>query len=52
MRQILHRHSIVESQLLAGAHFFGRTAEVERLQVESKNYIGAEAADDLAYVVV
>src|SRR5882762_1039195 len=52
VRQILHRHGVVEGQLLAGAHFFRRTPEGEGLQVESENDIGTQAGDDLAYVVV
>src|ERR1700674_969826 len=52
VRQILHRHGVIEGQFLAGAHLFRRTSEGEGLQVESENNIGAQAADDLTYVVV
>ncbi len=43
---------VVVGQFFAGAHLFRGTAESERLEVEGKDHIGTDAADDLPDVFV
>src|SRR4029077_3116970 len=50
--QVADGNGVIVSEFLARAHFLGGAAKGKGLDVESKDYVGTDAADDLADVLI